>query len=65
MRSIYCSIVIPFRDEEKIEILLPSLAKVVSEQEFPVELILVNDCSTDESLKVCKEKLTLLIIVKF
>ena len=60
MRSIYCSIVIPFRDEEKnLEILLPSLAKVVSEQEFPVELILVNDCSTDESLKVCKEKLTL------
>tara|TARA_Y100001968_G_C19438312_1_gene761060 strand:+ start:2234 stop:2944 length:711 start_codon:yes stop_codon:yes gene_type:complete len=49
------SIVVPFRDEKKnLEILLPALAKVIKDQEASVEVILVNDCSSDDSLLVCK-----------
>ena len=56
----FCSIVIPFKDEEKnLEILLPSLAKVISSTDTSIEVILVNDFSIDNSQKVCNDYLNL------
>ena len=61
----FCSIVIPFRDEEKnLQILLPSLAKVVCSIDNSIEVILVNDFSIDNSEKVCNENLNLFQDIK-
>ena len=61
----FCSIVIPFRDEEKnLQILLPSLAKVVCSINTSIEVILVNDFSIDNSEKVCNENLNLFQDIK-
>jgi len=56
----FCSIVIPFRDEENnLEVLLPSLANVISSLNDSIEVILVNDFSQDNSQKTCNDNLNL------
>ena len=56
MEDIFCSIVIPFRNEEKnLEILLPCIAENISKERENIELLLVDDCSTDNSLEICKK----------
>lgn len=60
MNPPFCSIVIPFRDEEKnLQILLPSLAETISSLENSIEVILINDFSMDNSHQVCSDNINL------
>ena len=55
MQPIFCSIVIPFRNEEKnLEILLPILSKAINEIKYNFEVILVDDLSFDNGEQVCR-----------
>ena len=51
------SVIIPFRNEEKnLKILIPLIIKEIKKiNKFKINLILVNDRSTDSSLKICKK----------
>ena len=55
--KISISIVIPFRNEENnLKILIPLILKEIKKnKKFIINLILVNDKSTDNSLKICKK----------
>lgn len=52
------SIVIPFFNEEKnLEILIPKIIKNLKKIKRKLEIILINDCSTDQSVRVAKSKI--------
>ena len=55
-KKISISVVIPFRNEENnLKILIPLiLNEIKKNSKFKINLILVNDKSTDNSLKICK-----------
>jgi len=55
MKPIFCTVVIPFRNEEKnLEILLPILSKAINEIKYNFEVILVDDLSFDNGVQVCE-----------
>ena len=56
-KKISISVVIPFRNEENnLKILIPLiLNEIKKNSKFKINLILVNDKSTDNSLKICKK----------
>ena len=56
-KKISISVVIPFRNEENnLKILIPLiLTEIKKNKKFKINLVLVNDKSTDNSLEVCKK----------
>jgi len=58
----FISVVIPaFNEEQNIGFVLTNINKVLKEMNFPYEIIVVNDSSTDRTAEVAKEHNVLLI----
>ena len=49
------SIILPFfNEEENLKILIPKILKVLKKIKNSYRIILIDDLSTDKSLKICK-----------